>query len=534
MLWPVAVVGLLSLRSSAPARPTPQQVAWQRMEMGMFVHFAPNTWQGQEYDDRSTPLSRINPSQLDTDQWVQVARDVGARYIVLVAKHVGGFCLWQTDTSDYSIKSTPWKGGKGDIVADLAASCRRAGLKLGIYLSPRDDTFGAGVGGRCATPEQQRTYDRIYRRQLTELLTRYGPIVEVWFDGSLATDVGDLLRRFAPKAMIFQGPQATIRWVGNEDGFAPYPAWNAVARADAQTGVATAAHGDPDGDTWLPNEVDVSIRRPNWFWSEQNASRLLSLDQLLEIYYRSVGRGAQLLLNFTPDTTGRIPVADARRAKEFGEAIRARFGRPVARASGTGREITLRLSPPGEVDHVVLEERIELGERVRSYALEARVDGRWRVVGEGSAIGNKRIHPIDPVTTDALRLVIRASQATPNLRAVSAYRVGAAPPPGWHAPTQVWADNEVGRWQGKAATLRLDRLAQAPGEYVVRFVPTSGKVEVLQCSLTIAGIAQPGLARLVSGRKDAIVLTIPQLGQTIGLSAELEGATEGTILIRKR
>lgn len=533
MLAVLALVGALNGPSS-PALPTPQQVAWQRLEMGMFIHFAPNTWQGREYDDRSTPLAQVNPKLLDTDQWAQVAKDFGAKYVVLVAKHVGGFCLWQTDTCDYSIKNTPWRGGKGDVMADLAASCKRFGLGLGVYLSPRDDTFGAGVGGRCGDPERQRRYDAIYRRQLTELLTRYGPIVEVWFDGSIATEVGDILKRHAPRAMVFQGPNATIRWVGNEDGFAPYPAWNAVARADATTGVATAAHGDPDGEVWLPNEVDVSMRRPNWFWSEENAARLLSLESLLDIYYRSVGRGAQLLLNFTPDTSGRIPAADAARAKEFGDAIRSRFGKLLARVGGAARTLTLRFPRPQEVDHVVLEERIEEGERVRAYAIEARVEGEWRVVGQGSAIGNKRIHPVGPVTTDALRLVVRHSRGEPKLRSFSAYRTGAQPPQRWDSPAHVWADNAVGRWKGASVEVQLGEAVRAPGEYLLRFVPVSDAVEVVEYTLRLGGVAQPALARRLPGRSDALVLTIPQIGQPIALTATLRGAAEGSILLRRR
>ena len=173
---------------------------------------------------------------------------LGAKYIVFVAKHIGGFCMWQTETTTYGIRNTPWRDGKGDVVADLSESCRKRGLKLGVYLSPRDDKFGAGTGGRCKTPELQTAYNALYRRQLTELLSRYGEMVEIWFDGSLVTPVGDILKERAPHAVIFQGPFATIRWVGNEDGFAPYPVWNAVSKSDAETGIATAMHGDPHGD----------------------------------------------------------------------------------------------------------------------------------------------------------------------------------------------------------------------------------------------------------------------------------------------
>ncbi|MGD0485497.1 MAG: alpha-L-fucosidase, partial [Gemmatimonadales bacterium] len=426
---------------SAPrplALPTPAQKAWQDLEVGMFLHFGPNTWQDKEYDDRSTPLSSINPD-IDTDQWVDTALGLGAKYVILVAKHAGGFCNWQTATTDYSIKSTAWRGGRGDVMADLSASCARRGMLLGVYLSPRDDAQGARDAGRCADADRQAAYNTMYRTQLTELLTRYGPIVELWLDGSSVVPTGDLVRRYAPDAMVFQGPQATIRWVGNEDGFAPYPAWNALARADAATGIATAAHGDPDGDAWMPLEVDVSIRRPRWFWSPTNGANLLRVDQLLEIYYRSVGRGAQLLLNVPPDDTGHIAESDARVARTFGDEVRRRFGTALAETSGAvdadagfataHLPHTLSLQLPGgprRVDHVVLEEDLAGGERVREYRLEGLVNGAWTLLGTGTAIGHKRIHPVGPVTAAAIRLAGARVAAPPMIRRLAAFDTGAA------------------------------------------------------------------------------------------------------------
>jgi alpha-L-fucosidase len=432
----IAEAGLGAAPAGAPLRraiPTGDQLRWQDLELGMFVHFAPNTWQDREYDDRATPLTAINPD-IDTDQWVNVARDLSARYVVMVAKHVGGFCMWQTETTSYGIRNTPWRGGKGDVMADLSASCRRAGLRLGVYCSPRDDTFGAGGGGKCATPEKQAQYNALYRRQLTELLTRYGDMVEVWFDGSIVVPVCDIVRAHAPHAAIFQGPCATIRWVGNEDGFAPYPCWNSLPRHAARTGTATARDGDPDGDAWLPNEVDVSIRRPHWFWSTTDEVNLLSLDQLLETYYRSVGRGTQLLLNIPPDRTGHIAAADAARAGEFGDEVRRRFGTAVGEARGAGNEVVLRLSSPATVDHVVLEEDLAGGERVRAYRLEGRRGGAWVPLGDGIAVGHKRIQPVPPTRVDAIRLGVLRSAAMPRIRRLAAFSTGAAPPATWNDP----------------------------------------------------------------------------------------------------
>lgn len=259
-------------------------------------------------------------------------------------------------------------------MAELDASCRKRGMKLGVYLSPADDKLGALSGGRCKTPEEQRRYDKIYRQQLTELLSRYGEISEVWFDGSLFIEVGDFLKKYAPKAMVFQGSHATIRWVGNEAGFAPYPAWNSVDKADAKTGVATARHGTPDGDVWQPLEVDTAFHQKLyhnfWFWNSNESDRhRKSLNKLMKIYYDSVGHGAVLLLGHAPDTTSAICEADVKRAAEFGAEIRRRFGASLAETSGEGETVELDLKATAVIDHVIIMEDIVHGERVRKYTI---------------------------------------------------------------------------------------------------------------------------------------------------------------------
>ena len=312
----------ITVDGHALAVPTKAQAAWQDMEVGMFVHVAPQTWQDQESDDLSTPLSAINPEKLDTDQWAAVAKSMGAKYIVFVAKHEGGFCWWQTDTTDFSVKNTAWRGGKGDVLADLSKSCQKAGLKLGVYLSPQDRKHAVGIGGKAKDPAKQGEYEKLYRQQLTEVLTRYGSMCEVWFDGSLVFDVGDILEAHAKDAAIFQGPQATIRWVGNEDGVAPINAWNAVKSGTKKWGDYTGADGDLGGDRWLPNECDARMRA-TWFWETGNAGTLKTVAQLMDMYEKSVGRGGLLLLNNTPDRSGLIPEEDAARAEEFGAEVRA-------------------------------------------------------------------------------------------------------------------------------------------------------------------------------------------------------------------
>jgi alpha-L-fucosidase len=516
------------------AAPTPDQTAWQDLEIGMFIHFAPNTWQDRQGDDLSIPLSAINPAQLDTDQWVECAVGLGAKYIVFVAKHVGGFCMWQTETTSYGIRNTPWRNGKGDVMADLSQSCRKRGLKLGVYLSPRDIKFGAGTGGRCTTPEMQTGYNALYRRQLTELLTRYGEMVEVWFDGSLVTPVGDILKERAPHAMIFQGPSATIRWVGNEDGFAPYPAWNAVSKFNAESGISTALDSDPDESVWLPMEVDVTIRRPDWFWSTQNESKLLSLDQLLEIYYRSVGHGTQLLLNIPPDRRGLLPDADSARAREFGDEIRRRFGRSVAETQGSGESLTLALPSPTRIDHVILQEDCSAGQRIRAYRLEALAQGNWQTLGAGTAIGHKRIQPVTATAVDAVRFIATQSVGPGMIRRLAVFNTDAAPPPTWNASPRLRGDDAVGKWTNNSFNVDLSRKVTAAGQYRLRWLPqVAGEVAVENPQLQLDGVAQPNLLHQVPGSPDVLILTIPGISQKAIISGRVRGAEQGILVIRR-
>lgn len=409
----------------ALAKPTPEQAVWQDGELEMFLCLDPCTWQDREYDNHSTPLDRINPEKLDTDQWARVARSMGAKLILFVAKHTGGFCWWQTETSAYGVKETPWRGGKGDVMKDLSESCRKAGLKLGVYLSPRDDKFGARGGGKCATPKAQKVYNKVYRQQLTELLTRYGEISEVWYDGGLVIEVGDLLKRHVPKAMILQGKYATIRWVGNEEGYTTYPAWNAVSE-EARLRGSTVADGDPNGETWLPIEVDtVNVSPHFWFWNKKPVRQLRGLDELMDCYYRSVGYGAVLLLNQTPDTSGLIPDADAQRAAEFGAEIQRRFGQSLAETLGKGETVELKLPKPMTIDHAITMEDIREGERVREYVIEGMADGAWKELCRGAAIGHKKIDRFAPVEVLRVRLRCTQSAAEPLVRKLAVYNASA-------------------------------------------------------------------------------------------------------------
>ena len=525
---------LPSLEAAAPrAIPSADQLAWQDLEIGMFVHFAPNTWQDKEGDDLSTPLSAINPD-IDTDNWADCAVNLGARYIVFVAKHQGGFCMWQTQTTKYSIANTPWKNGHGDVLADLSASCKKRGLRLGVYLSPRDDYFGAGLGGVCKDPSKQPAYNAMYREQLTEVLTRYGSMVEVWFDGSSVVPTSDLVRKYAPHAAIFQGPDATIRWVGNENGFAPYPLWDAESKADARSGTSTSLYGDPNGDAWIPVECDVSIRRPNWFWSTTNVRNLMTLDQLLEVYYRSVGRGAQLLLNIPADRRGHMPDPDFARAREFGKEIRRRFGKSVAQTRGAGTHIELRFPQPALIDHVIVEEDCRFGQRVRAFRLEGRTAGEWTVLNDGSSIGHKRIVPIAPNRFRALRIHVTDSQGEPQIRRLAAFDTGAAPPENWNASAHIWAADTAGEWNDSKFDVDLTAQIKDAAQYRLRFVPADGKVTAVKgVELLLDGAPAPHLVKADPNAPDALILTMTAIGQKVILRGEVQGAEKGTILLQK-
>ena len=404
-------------------KPSPAQLAWQDAEIGMFVHFAPNTWSDLEGDDLSVPPSAINPTKLDTDQWARTAKSMGAKYLVFVAKHVGGFCWWHTGTTDYGVKETPWRGGKGDVMADVSKSCRKYGLKLGVYLSPMDRKHGIEVGGKAKNPASQAAYQAIFRQQLTELLTNYGPIFEVWFDGSLVFDVGDILAKYAPSAVVFQGPQASIRWVGNEEGFAPYPCWNGATYNRKTWGTLTAADGTPEGDRWLPSEVDCRMR-DTWFWNTKNANTVKPLEKLMEMYEASVGHGAVLLLNNTPDPTGLIPAADAQRAKDFGDEIKRRYGLPIVYSQGRGESVEAMPSAPSLIDTVETMENISQGERIREYVIEGMVDGAWVQLAKGTAVGHKKIDKFEPVRLAKVRIRVTKSVGEPLIRRVAVYRTG--------------------------------------------------------------------------------------------------------------
>lgn len=409
--------------------PTKAQLRWQNYEQTMFVCLDPATWQGREYDNHSVSLNRINPALLNTDQWCRVAKSWGAGLILFVAKHTGGFCWWQTATSGYGIRNTPWKNGKGDVLRELSESCKKYGLDLGIYVYPGDDTWGAGIGsgGITKDPSKQEGYNKVFRQQMKEVLTSYGPVHEVWFDGSCHIDVNDILEKYASDAVILQGPMANLRWVGNEDGYAPFSNWYTLNSKDLKTGVSTAIQSDPFGDAYAPVEIDVPLLKNKghkWFWSPNTDSLLLTTEQLMKTYYKSVGRGAVLLLNSTPDTTGLIPESHVTAYQAFGDEIKRRFEKPVYKTKGTGNFLELKFPQPTEINHVVLQEDLSFGQRVLAYRIEViNEQGHWQEVYSGTSIGFKRICCFNPVVVKQIKVSFTNTKANPQITNFAVYNM---------------------------------------------------------------------------------------------------------------
>ncbi|MBO0811692.1 MAG: alpha-L-fucosidase [Microlunatus sp.] len=394
--------------------PSPGQLAWQRQELGVFFHFGVNTFAGLEWSDGTLSPGSFDPAELDADQWVGTAAAIGARYVVLTAKHHDGFCLWPTATTDYSVASSPWQGGAGDVVAEVGEAAEKYGLGLGLYLSPWDR--------HAACYPDPAAYDRYYQQQLRELCTRYGTLSELWFDGAGSqgreydwAGIGEVIAETQPQAMIFNMGDPTIRWVGNEDGLAADPVEYVVAETDfSQYTVQTTKL---DRALYLPPECDVSIRK-GWFWADHDHPK--SLDHLLAIHYRSVGMGANLLLNLPPDDRGLLPDQDLSRLREWRTELDRRFGSPI--------EAVLTPDGPGRwradfgsavrLDHLELAEDYTDGQRVAAHKI---ISGDQLLAG-GLTIGNKRLHVFDEVETSSL--IITVDGPDPRLASVRGFSTG--------------------------------------------------------------------------------------------------------------
>lgn len=425
--------------------PTPEQVAWADAEMGVIIHldmpvFEPSYSVLEQWDYTPSP-NIFNPARLDTDQWLDTAAKAGAKYAVMVAKHCSGFCLWPTNAHSYSVKSSPWRGGKGDIVGDFVKSCAKRHIKPGLYYSCGFNAFlNVNFPGivRSGAPTEQAQYNAVILRQTEELWTNYGELFEIWFDGGVlppgkgGPDLMPLLEQLQPGAVAFQGSEGSrspLRWNGNERGVAPYPCWSTNDFITAENGVHERKDlcGSSTGRLWCPAESDMPNRRPQafgcgWFWKEGEDHLLFPVDELFDCYCQSVGRNTNFLLGMAIDNRGLVPDADVAQFTAFGEKIRREFGTPLASVSGQGEHLEIRLEAPASVSKTALMEDVHQGERILSYVLEAELGGSWRQLAAGSCVGHKRIELFEPVESQAFRLRVLSAKATPQIRSFTLFR----------------------------------------------------------------------------------------------------------------
>lgn len=416
--------------------PTPRQLAYQSLERCAFAHFGVDTFSDAEWGTGTEPESLFNPTDFDARQWVHALKDAGFAGLILTAKHHDGFCLWPSKFTQHSVAQSPWKNGKGDVVREVSDACREAGLKFGIYLSPWDrhePSYG-----------DSPRYNQHYVDQLTELLSNYGPIFEVWWDGACGEGPNGkkqeydwprfiaVVRQLQPNAVIFSDVGPDVRWVGNENGFAGETCWGMISPEGKVPGLGAPSEqelneGRRDGTQWIPPECDVSIR-PGWFWHASQDGELKSLRELLAIWYASVGRGANLLLNVPPDQRGRLHENDAARLKEFDGALQALFAEDLARGrrlEQAGSTFAVDLGREVEADHVRVRERVELGQRVARFHLDGLVGGAWKELARGTTLGHQRVLRFPLTRLAGLRLVVDEARAQPALSALELY---CAPP----------------------------------------------------------------------------------------------------------
>jgi len=439
----LAFITMTTAKDNSLVLPSKAQLKWADAEIGVLIHFDMPTFE-PEYDFRKDwnyhpDLTIFNPKELDTDQWIKAAKSAGATYAVLVAKHCSGFSLWPTKAHPYSVKNTPWRNGKGDIVKDFIESCNKYGLKPGIYASTtangylRVDNPGKVVSG---DPAEQQKYNDIVKMQLTELWSEYGKLAEVWFDGGVLPpekggfDVLSMLKKYQTEAIAFQGPygyENNIRWVGNEEGVAPYPCW---ARADSTTSASgvieiKGLNGNPNGLFWCPGESDFPLRlnssfQGGWFWHKNQDDQLRSLNELTDKYCKSVGRNTNMLLGIVVDTRGLVPEADVKRLEEFGNRIAKDYSRPIASITGEGNILELRLKSAQPLSSVVIMEDIAQGERIGEYELYGKQNGVWNLISKGTCVGHKRIERVKG-SYDAIKLSVIKSVGSPIIRKMACY-----------------------------------------------------------------------------------------------------------------
>lgn len=447
--------------------PNENQMRWQEMEYYAFIHLSINTYTDMAWGKGDEDIKMFNPTELDCRQWARICKEAGMKGIILTAKHHSGFCLWPSKYTEYSVKNAPWKNGKGDIMREMADACKEYGLKLGVYLSPWDRNH-ADYG----KPE----YITYFRNQLTELLTNYGDVFEVWFDGANGGDgyygganeirkidrktyydwknTYELVRKLQPNIVIWNdnGDRADLRWVGTEAGYVGKTNWSLLyATGDVQENMLR--YGVEDGNAWVPAEVNTSIR-PEWFYHLREDSKVKTLPQLMDTYYNSIGRNGTLLLNFPVMPNGLIHKNDEKAALEFAQAVKEAFAVNLAKkvkveasnvrensakfgadktidgdketywatdANSNTASLTVYFDKPTTFNRFLVQEYIRLGQRVKSFTVEAYVKGEWKELAKETTIGYKRILCFPSVEATKLRFTITDSKSSPLISNVEIY-----------------------------------------------------------------------------------------------------------------
>lgn len=432
-------------RPKTVALPSAEQLAFQDMEIGVFIHYSIDTYAAPGSLPGTASAAEFNPTGLDTEQWVLAAKAMGAAYVVLTARHEQGFCLWPTSTTDYSVKSSPYKKGKGDIVKEFVEACRKHGLKAGLYTAPWIDSnweatqpgYQAVNSGRIDKLDDPNVYDKAMNKekeQIRELMTNYGPLVFLWDDHFGRSDALDsiahggkfrefyaALTKYAHELQpdcLLLGPD--VEHVGNESGIASYPLWNALNTVDGTSYSVSRTYkwdksnfGDPLGRIYRPQlaATTVAFSTGGWMWTGKRKAQ--PLEKPLKAYYETVGRGAGIIINLTPDRRGVIPDELVAAAKEFGDSIKERFSRPVAASYTSDPVQTLEFKDQKTFDHIVTMENLHKGQKIAAYTLEAKVNGKWKTLVNGQTIGHKRIDQFEKITAAAVRFTVTNTVAEP-------------------------------------------------------------------------------------------------------------------------
>lgn len=462
------------IRKAANVTPSPRQLRWQQLELTCFFHFGMNTFTGKEWGDGTEDVNLFNPAKLDVRQWVRTMKAAGFKQVIITAKHHDGFCLWPSKYTEHSVKNSSWENGKGDVVKEVAEACKEYGIGFGIYLSPWDRNF-KDYG-------DTEKYNAYFLNQLTELLTNYGKVDEVWFDGANGTGPNGkkpvydfdawytLIRKLQPGAVIaIMGPD--VRWIGTESGHGRETEWSVLPADEnmlkkindnSQKDVAFAPTGDKTAEdlgsrsiilkakglVWYPAETDVSIR-PGWFYHQSQDSLVKSPEKLMNIYFSSVGYNSELLLNVPPDKDGLISDSDIKVLKAWttmrnkifttnlakGALLKASNGKNVqaildgnyktnfiAAANDTTATISITLKKPLTFDVLMLQENITIGQRIEKFVLEYKVGNEWRKATEGTTVGYKRLLRFNPVTAKIVRLRILSSRLNPTISELGLYK----------------------------------------------------------------------------------------------------------------